>query len=112
MWTISTGRLNLEAAWQRKIEEVIALSKACYGLTPDDDDSPASRCTQASGRLRARTERAYDELAAIEDAIAKVDDGMYGMCEGCDLAMPDEWLADKPDVQYCPDCSVRLAVSQ
>jgi RNA polymerase-binding transcription factor DksA len=112
MWTMSTGRQTLESAWQRKIDEVIALSKAFYGLTSDDDGRAANGRDRASGRLRARTERAYDELAAIEDAIARIDDGMYGMCECCDRAMPDEWLADKPEVQYCPDCSVRLAVSQ
>ena len=106
------GRQILESAWQRKIDEVIALSKAVYGLPSDDDDSTASRRTLASGRLQARTERAYDELAAIEDAIARIDAGMYGMCEGCDVAMPDAWLADKPEAEYCPECSLRLAVSQ
>jgi DnaK suppressor protein len=109
MLTISTSRLTLESSWQRKIDEVIALSKAIYGLAPDDDGSPAGPRIRASGRLHARTERSYDDLAAIEDAIARIDEGMYGMCEGCGLAMPDEWLAAKPQVRYCPDCSLRRA---
>jgi RNA polymerase-binding transcription factor DksA len=87
-------RLALDSAWRRKVDEVIALSKASCGLTSDEDGSPAGRGVQVSSRLRARTERAYDELAAIEDAIARIDDGKYGICESCHQAMPDEWLAD------------------
>jgi DnaK suppressor protein len=100
-------RLALDSAWHRKIDEVIALSKAFCGLTSDDGSSPPGGGFRVSSRLRARTERAYDELAAIEDAVARIDDGTYGRCTSCDQAMSDEWLADKPEVLYCPDCSLR-----
>lgn len=105
-------RLALDAAWRRKIDEAIALSKALCGLTSDEDASPASRGMPESGRLQARTERAYDEVAAIEDAIARVDDGTYGICAACDQAMSDDWLADKPEVRYCPQCSLRRVSQQ
>jgi DnaK suppressor protein len=101
-------RLALDSAWRRKMDEVITLSKASYGLTSDTDGSLPDRGVRVSSRLRARTESAYDDLAAIEDAIARVDDGTYGMCAGCDQAMTDEWLAEKPEGRYCPDCSLRL----
>jgi RNA polymerase-binding transcription factor len=101
-------RSALDSAWQRKIDELIALSKALSSPTSDDDGSPAGRDVRVSSRLQARTERSYDELAAIEDAIARIDDGTYGVCAGCDQAMSDQWLADKHEVRYCPDCSLRL----
>jgi DnaK suppressor protein len=101
-------KLALESAWQRKADEVITLSKAFGGRTLARDGSPDDRGVPVSSGLHARTEHAYDELAAIEDAIARIDDGTYGMCGGCGQAMPDEWLADKPEVRYCPDCSLRL----
>ncbi|HEY7325325.1 MAG TPA: hypothetical protein VH520_10925 [Streptosporangiaceae bacterium] len=101
---LARSRLILDTAWRRKMDEVIALSKAFCGLTSDDDGDPASRGVRASSRLAARTERAYDELVAIEDAIARVDDGTYGICASCDHAMPHEWLADKPAALYCPAC--------
>jgi RNA polymerase-binding transcription factor DksA len=99
-------RLALEAAWRRKMDEVIALSKAFCDLTSDDGGSPARRGVRVSSRLQGRTERAYDELVAIEDAIARIDDGTYGMCASCNRIMSDEWLADKPEVRYCPDCAL------
>jgi RNA polymerase-binding transcription factor DksA len=105
-------RLALEAAWQRKIDEAIALSTALCDLTSDDEGGQAGPRTQVPGRLQARTERAYDELAAIEDAIARIDDGTYGACDGCDQAMSDDWLTGQPEVRYCPDCCLRRVSSQ
>jgi RNA polymerase-binding transcription factor len=102
-------RLALNSAWQRKIDEVIALAMASNGLTSDAEYGPARQDVRVSSRLQARTERAYHEVAAIEEAIARIDAGTYGMCAGCGQVMSDEWLADKPAAQYCPDCSAPLA---
>jgi DnaK suppressor protein len=99
-------RLALDSAWRRKIDEVIILSKASGGLTSDVDSDPADQGVQVSGRLLARTERAYYEVAAIEEAIARIDAGTYGMCTGCGKTMSDEWLADTPEAECCPDCSL------
>lgn len=100
-------RLTLDSAWRRKMDEVIALSKVFCGLTSDDDGNPAGPGVRVSSRLEARTERAYDELVAIEDAIARINDGTYGICASCRQCMPDEWLAGNPAVRYCPDCFLR-----
>ncbi len=108
---LARSRFTLDTAWRRKMDEVIALSKAFCGLT-SDDGNPARPDVRASSRLEDRTERAYDELVAIEDAIARIDDGTYGMCASCDQAMSDEWLADKPAVRYCPDCFLRRVSRQ
>jgi DnaK suppressor protein len=101
-------RLALNSAWQRKIDEVIALSMASGGVTSEAEWGPADQDVPVSSRLHARTERAYHEVAAIEEAIARIDAGTYGMCDGCGQIMSDEWLADMPETQYCPDCSLRL----
>jgi hypothetical protein len=77
-------RLALDSAWERKIDEIIALSKASFGLTSDDDGNPAQGGLPVSSRLHARTERAYQELAAIEEDIARIEDGTYGPGRGCD----------------------------
>jgi hypothetical protein len=50
------------------MDELIALSKACRGVS-DDDDEPLDCGVRSVRRLRARTARSYDELAAIEAAI-------------------------------------------
>jgi DnaK suppressor protein len=106
--TTTSTKLALDSAWQRKIDEVITLSMATNGLTCDGEISLADQGVRVSSRLHARTERAYHEVAAIEEAIARIDAGTYGMCASCGQAMPDEWLADQPAALYCPDCSLCL----
>jgi DnaK suppressor protein len=100
-------RQALNSAWERKIDEVIVLSMASGGLPSDDECGPPDQGVQVSRRLHTRTERAYHEVAAIEEAIARVDAGTYGICDGCGHTMSDEWLAEMPETQYCPDCSLR-----
>jgi len=105
---LTRWRVALEGSWQRKIDEIVALSRATCGLSADPGETLAVPGARSSRRLGARASRAYEELAAIESAMARVDDGTYGICAGCDQPMGEEWLADKPETRYCPDCSLRL----
>lgn len=106
---LARWRVALESRWQRKLDEAIALSRACYGLSLADDGSLGQRPVRRSRRLCARTAEAYEELAAIEDAMARVDDGSYGLCADCARVMPDDWLAGTPEARHCPDCSLHMA---
>lgn len=42
-----------------------------------------------------------DELADVERALARLDDGTYGRCEMCGQALPDERLAAAPATRRC-----------
>ena len=100
-------KLALESRWQRKIDEVVILSQARSGAFAQDETAtpPGVRQTR---KLAARIDAALDEVTAIEEALARLDDGSYGTCAGCDRPMPVEWLADTPETRYCPDCSLCL----
>jgi RNA polymerase-binding transcription factor DksA len=101
-------RAALDAVWRRKLDEVIALSAACDGTFAADDDSLADRVATPSLRLRGRANRAFEELSAVEDAIARIDAGSYGLCAACGQPMSEEWLAEEPQVRHCPDCALLL----
>jgi RNA polymerase-binding transcription factor DksA len=101
-------KLALESRWQRKIDEVVILSQARSGLSGEPDETVAAPGDRRSRRLGARIDAALGEVAAIEEALARLDDGSYGTCAGCDRPMTAEWLADSPETRYCPDCSLRL----
>jgi RNA polymerase-binding transcription factor DksA len=98
----------LESRWQRKIDEVIVLSRARGGLSSGAGDGRVAQGVQRSRRLGARIDAALDEVAAIEEALARLADGSYGTCAGCDRPMAAEWLTETPETRYCPDCSLRL----
>ncbi|HEX7166843.1 MAG TPA: TraR/DksA C4-type zinc finger protein [Acidimicrobiales bacterium] len=43
------------------------------------------------------------ELADIEHAMRRLDDGTYGTCEACGKAIPDERLEVMPATRFCLD---------
>ncbi len=44
------------------------------------------------------------ELAEIEEALKKIEDGTYGICEMCDEPISEERLKIKPYAKYCIIC--------
>jgi RNA polymerase-binding transcription factor DksA len=103
-------RSVLDGLWRRKLDEVIALSAACDGTFAADPDRFADGPASSSLRLRDRANRAFADLAAVEDAIARTDDGSYGLCAACGQPMSEEWLAEEPQIRHCPECALLLVV--
>jgi RNA polymerase-binding transcription factor len=46
-----------------------------------------------------------ESLARSERAIAKLDDGTYGTCDGCRGPIPDKRLEAMPDSTLCVACA-------
>jgi len=44
------------------------------------------------------------ELAEIEDALKRIEEGTYGICEMCDEPIQEERLKIKPYAKYCIIC--------
>ncbi len=44
-------------------------------------------------------------LERIERALAKLDDGTYGTCDGCGAAIPEKRLAAMPESTLCVNCA-------
>ena len=45
------------------------------------------------------------QLERTERALAKVDEGSYGLCDGCGGAIAPKRLEAMPDVVFCVDCA-------
>lgn len=43
------------------------------------------------------------ELTDVERALQRLDEGSYGTCEVCNVALPDDVLADEPAVRRCQE---------
>ena len=43
------------------------------------------------------------ELAEVEAALTRLDDGTYGSCEVCGASLDDEQLAQRPLARHCQD---------
>jgi len=44
-----------------------------------------------------------EELAAVERALALIDEGTYGQCEACGRTIDDVVLARTPTARFCVD---------
>jgi len=69
---------------------------------PDEMDLAASEYIQSfTFRLRGR-ERFF--LDKIEKALARIDDGSFGICESCEEPISIKRLEARPETQLCIRC--------
>jgi len=50
------------------------------------------------------TDREKRKLAQIDDAIERIDDSTYGLCEDCGVKIPKARLKVLPFAKYCIEC--------
>src|SRR5207245_5857376 len=50
------------------------------------------------------TDRDRDKLQAIDDALARIDDGTYGVCESCESDIAEARLEALPFTRLCINC--------
>jgi DnaK suppressor protein len=48
------------------------------------------------------------KLRLVEEALAKIDEGIYGVCERCEEAIPVKRLDLLPFTRYCVQCQGEL----
>ena len=69
---------------------------------PDEMDLASSEYLQSfQFRLRGR-ERSF--LSKIDKALAKIDDGSFGVCEECDEPIHPKRLEARPETTLCIKC--------
>jgi len=54
--------------------------------------------------VAARLAHVRRKLVDVEAALARLDSGSYGRCDGCERRMPFEQLEAVPDGRYCRRC--------
>lgn len=50
------------------------------------------------------SDRERTKLKQIDDALERLDDGSYGVCESCGLEVAEERLSAMPFTRLCRDC--------
>jgi len=75
----------------------------------DNYPDPTDRASAESDRsfeLRIR-DRERKLLNKIKEAIERIDNGSYGICDGCGEDIAFERLDARPVTTYCIDCKTR-----
>ena len=73
------------------------------------EDRPTESIEKASGESDLRILSKLDdlgirELREIDVALAKIDAGTYGVCEGCGKPIPEARLRALPSTSLCSPC--------
>jgi DnaK suppressor protein len=87
------------------VEQTLNEMTSHTGNIPDPND----RATMESDRsfelrIRGRERKLMDK---VEEALARIDDGTFGVCAGCGEEIAVKRLQARPVAKYCIDCKTR-----
>ncbi|WP_341946757.1 TraR/DksA C4-type zinc finger protein [Microbacterium sp. LWH11-1.2] len=76
----------------------------------DDDEHDPEGVTLSSewSRLTGLAEAAASELRQVDEAIARMDAGTYGVCANCGRPIPPARLEVRPFAVHCVACAEKL----
>jgi len=72
---------------------------------PDEVDHAASQ-SERNFELRIR-EREQKLIAKMEEVLVRIDDGTYGVCDGCGEEISEKRLIARPVTTLCIDCKTK-----
>jgi RNA polymerase-binding protein DksA len=75
------------------------------GLEYDSNFADSSQVTAERGEAEALAAKLRDTLDEVEEALAKLEAGSYGVCEECGKPINPARLEAKPAARYCIDCA-------
>lgn len=114
MTTDPRGLLQeLRAQATTRVESTAAVLTALMhdreGANDDDEHDPEGVTLSSEwSRLSGLAEAAASELQQVDDALARMDAGTYGICARCGKAIPAARLEARPFAEYCVSCAEKL----
>ena len=91
------------AALARDLEALFAASRDSNA--DDEHDPEGVTIGFERAQLTALLAAARKRVAEVDDALRRVDEGTYGLCEGCGQPIAGERLAVRPFARMCMACA-------
>jgi len=108
------NKLNLKEIKEKLLAERELLIEKLKGndLSVDDSETPdpvdlAVR-NYSKNLMLAVSENASKQLTLIDEALLRIDDKEYGLCQNCDKEINAKRLAAIPWARFCLDCQELL----
>lgn len=108
-------RARLEGERKRLIEEMEQLKSTIRPADERREGSPFGKREEEATESyelerRLTLEKSIrEQLAAVEHALQKFEEGSYGLCDNCGKPIPPERLEALPQATLCLDCKARQA---
>ena len=100
--TDETTRAALEEEREQLRSQLTDLGVA---VDYDENFADSGQVAAEQGESRALVGQLEETLVAVEQALAKLDAGTYGVCESCGKTIGEERLEAMPATPYCIDCA-------
>lgn len=104
--TLSDLRASLEqerSDLRARLAEMGLLSGG--DLAFDQNFADSSQVTAERGEVEALAGNLRESLNDVEAALVKLDNGTFGVCEGCGQPIAPDRLEAKPAAKLCMDCA-------
>jgi len=103
---LQAERVRVAAQLAELVDELDGIIAAAQDVALDDEHDPDGATVGFErARAAALVERTRQRLAALDDALARLEHGTYGMCASCGAPIPAERLAALPDAVACVACA-------
>ncbi|WP_134324865.1 TraR/DksA family transcriptional regulator [Cumulibacter soli] len=90
--------------------ELVTLRDDRSDANDDDEHDPDGATLSAEwSRLTGLADAARARLAQVDDALARLDAGDYGICQRCGQPIPAGRLEVRPFAEYCLPCAERTS---
>jgi len=113
--TFGLLRARLESERKRLTDELEQLKTAMRPADERREGSPFGKREEEATESyelerRLTLEKSIrEQLASVEHALQKFEDGTYGLCDKCGRPIPPERLEALPQATLCLDCKARQA---
>lgn len=113
--TFNLLRARLESERKRLTEEMEQLKSTMRPADERREGSPFGKREEEATESyelerRLTLEKSIrEQLASVEHALQKFEDGTYGLCDNCGKPIPPERLEALPQATLCLDCKARQA---
>jgi RNA polymerase-binding transcription factor DksA len=98
-------RAQLEGEAERLRVQLTELEGDDGSLAFDDGFADSSQVTAERAEIDALAGRLTEALHEVEEALAKMDAGTYGLCESCGQTIGDDRLGAMPTARLCITCA-------
>lgn len=102
--TLSSLRAQLNEERERLAAQIDALvAGGDAGPAFDDNFADSGQVAAEQGENKVLAGQLREQLAEVDHALAKFDDGSYGQCEACGKPIAEPRLEAMPATRYCID---------
>ena len=105
--TLSALRASLEQQRSDLQARLNEMGLSGGELSFDQNFADSSQVTAERGEVEALAGSLRESLNDVEAALAKLDKGTFGTCEGCGQPIAPARLEAKPAARLCMECASR-----